>query len=87
MAVSFDWQRSVQTMTRPDLLDRKLIMVKFNFSQTPNVPSVSAAHHTVNPRAISTAEAVDPYLKAVLVWFLDTSSLLPPLALHVEPWR
>jgi hypothetical protein len=87
MVVSFDWQRSVRAVTKSDLPDRKLVMVKFNFSQRPNAPSISAAHQTVNPRATSTAEAVDSYLKAVLVWSLDMSSLLPLLALHVEPWR
>jgi hypothetical protein len=87
MAVSFDWQRSVRTVIKSDLPDRKLLMAKQNVSQRRNAPSISAAHQTVNPRATSTAEAVDSYLKAVLVRYFDASSLLPPLALHVEPWR
>ena len=62
-------------------------MAKQNVSRRRNAPSVSAAHQTVNPRATSTAEAVDCYLKSVLVYSLDMSSLLPPLALHIEPWR
>jgi hypothetical protein len=52
------------TVVKPDSPGRKLLVAKKNFSQRPNMPSISAAHQTVNLRATSTAEieAVDSYL-------------------------
>ena len=87
MVVSFGWQRSVQTVTRPDLPDRKLVMAKKNGSQKPNLASVTADPQAVNLRVTSVALTVDPPMAAPLIWFIDISSLITPLALHVEPWR
>jgi hypothetical protein len=84
--VSFGCQRSVQTVSKADSPDGKLLMAKQNVSQRPKSASVAADPQTVNPRATSIAATPDPSQKAFLVWSFDFPDHLPQLTLHVEPW-